>query len=100
MEGGFEHREVEVALRGDVAGQTPVVAQLLRTPLVIPLKGTVEKPQFDARAIDMTVARIVENTAQAVIGDGIVRGLDALLGGQQPAPPPAAPAPIVLPPGR
>jgi len=91
---------VEVALRGDVAGQTPVVAQLLRTPLVIPLKGTVEKPQFDARAIDMTVARIMENTAQAVIGDGIVRGLDALLGGQQPSAPPAAPAPIVLPPGR
>ncbi len=89
---------VEVALRGDVAGQTPVVARLLRTPLTIPLKGTVERPQFDARAIDMMLATIVENTAQAVIGDGIVRGLDALLGGQQP--PPAQPAPLVLPPGR
>ena len=91
---------VEVALRGDVAGQTPVVAQLLRTPLVIPLRGTVDNPQFDARAIDMMLAKIVENTAQAVIGDGIVRGLDALLGGQQAVPPPAPPpaaAPLVLP---
>jgi hypothetical protein len=88
---------VEVALRADAAGQTPVVAPLLRTPLVIPLKGTLERPQFDARAIDLMLAKIVENTAQAVIGDGIVRGLDALLGGQQaPAPPPGAP-PLVLP---
>lgn len=91
---------VEVALRGDLVGQTPVLAQLMRTPLVIPLKGTVERPQFDARAIDTMLARIVENTAQAVIGDGIVRGLDALLGGQQAPPPPAAPAPLVLPPSR
>ena len=90
---------VEVALRAEVAGQTPVVAQLLRTPLVIPLKGTVERPQFDARAIDTMLAKIVENTAQAVIGDGIVRGLDALLGGPQPASPPApAAAPLVVPP--
>ena len=65
---------VEVALRADVAGQTPVVAQLMRTPLVIPLKGTVERPELDARAIDMTLARIVENTAQAVIG-GCTRSL-------------------------
>lgn len=93
---------VEVSLRADVAGQTPVVAQLLRTPLAIPIKGTVERPQFDARAIDTMLAKIVENTAQAVIGDGIVRGLDALLGGPQPpAPPPAQPpAPLVLPQGR
>jgi len=89
---------VEVALRAEVAGQTPVVAQLLRTPLVIPLKGTVERPQFDARAIDTMLAKIVENTAQAVIGDGIVRGLDALLGGQPPAASPPAPAPLVVPP--
>ncbi|MFM9059962.1 MAG: hypothetical protein ACKOSQ_12720 [Planctomycetaceae bacterium] len=71
---------VEVALRGDIVGQTPVVAQLLRTPLAIPLTGTVERPQFDARAIDMILARIVENTAQAVIGDGLARGLEALAG--------------------
>jgi len=32
----------------------------------------------------------VENTAQAVINDGIGRGLEAILGGPQP-PPPAAP---------
>lgn len=88
---------VEVALRADAAGQTPVVAQLLRTPLVIPLKGTVERPQFDARAIDLMLAKIVENTAQAVISDGIVRGLDALLGGQQAPPPQPAASPLVLP---
>jgi hypothetical protein len=83
--------EVEVALRGDLVGSTPVLAQLVRTPLVIPLTGTVQRPQFDARAVDLMVARIVENTAQAVINDGIGRGLEAILGGPQP--PPASPAP-------
>ena len=82
--------EVEVALRGDLVGSTPVLAQLVRTPLVIPLTGTAQRPQFDARAVDLMVARIVENTAQAVINDGIGRGLEAILGGPQP-PPPAAP---------
>jgi hypothetical protein len=77
---------VEVAFRGDVAGQTPVVAQLLRTPIAIPLKGTVARPQFDAGAMDMIVKRIVENTAQAVFRDGLGRGIDALLGNPQPAP--------------
>lgn len=86
--------EVEVALRGDLVGTTPVLAQLVRTPLVIPLTGTVRRPQFDARAIDLMLARIVENTAQAVINDGIGRGLEAILGGPQP--PPAPPPP----PGR
>jgi hypothetical protein len=83
--------EVEVALRGDLVGSTPDLAQLVRTPLVIPLTGTVQRPQFDARAVDLMVARIVENTAQAVINDGIGRGLEAILGGPQP--PPASPAP-------
>jgi hypothetical protein len=78
--------EVEVALRGDLVGSTPILAQLVRTPLVIPLTGTVQRPQFDARAIDLMVARIVENTAQAVINDGIGRGLEAILGGPQPPP--------------
>lgn len=82
---------VEVALRGDVLGATPVVGQLVRTPLVIPLKGTVERPQFDAGSIDLIVGRIVENTAEAVIRDGIGRGLESLLGS------PAA-APLTLPP--
>lgn len=77
---------VEVAFRGDVAGQTPVVAQLLRTPLAIPLKGTVDRPQFDAAAMDVILKRIVENTARAVINDGIGRGIDALLGNPQVAP--------------
>jgi hypothetical protein len=77
---------VEVAFRGDVAGQTPVVAQLLRTPLAIPLKGTVERPQFDAAAMDVILKRIVENTARAVLNDGIGRGIDALLGNPQQAP--------------
>jgi hypothetical protein len=96
---------VEVALRGDIAGQTPVIAQLLRTPLAIPLKGTVHKPQFDARAIDVLLGRIVENTAQAVIQDGVVRGLESLetLFGNPPAAPapqPPAPPPLTFPGGR
>ena len=85
---------VEVALRGDVVGSTPVIAQLVRTPLVIPLKGTVERPQFDARMLEMAMGRIVENTAQAVIGDGLGRGLEALFGNPQP---PAGSEPLILP---
>jgi hypothetical protein len=77
---------VEVAFRGDVAGQTPVIAQLLRTPIAIPLKGTVDRPQLDPAAMDVILKRIVENTARAVINDGIGRGIDALLGNPQPAP--------------
>jgi hypothetical protein len=87
---------VEVALRGDLAGQTPVVATLLRTPIAIPLKGTLARPQFDAGAIDVTVKRILENTARAVVDDGIGRGLEALFG-RPPAPPPSPPAPLTLP---
>ena len=75
---------VEVAFRGDLAGQTPVITQLLRTPLSIPLKGTIERPQFDARTLEQILGRIVENTAQAVIGDGLGRGLEALFGNPQP----------------
>jgi hypothetical protein len=94
---------VEVALRGDLVGSTPVVGQLLRTPLVIPLKGSVHKPQFDARAIELIMGRIVENTAQAVINDGIGRGLEAIFGGpQSPASQPTAsqqPS-LTLPPQR
>ena len=86
---------VEVALRGDAVGNTPVIAQLVRTPLVIPLKGTVERPQFDARALEMILGRIVENTAQAVITDGLGRGLEALFGNPQP---PASQQPLILPP--
>ena len=85
---------VEISFRGDLAGQTPLVAQLLRTPLLIPLKGTIERPQFDAAAIDRVVGRIVENTAQAIIGDAVGRGLDAFFGA--PAPAGAAPG-LVLP---
>ena len=77
---------VEVALRGDLLGQTPVVATLLRTPIAIPLKGTLERPQFDAGAIDVTVKRILENTARGVIDDGIGRGLETLFGKPPPAP--------------
>jgi hypothetical protein len=85
---------VEVAGRGDLAGQTPVLAQLLRTPLSIPLKGTLSRPQFDAGAIDVTVKRILENTARAVVDDGIGRGLEALFG--RP-PSPDQQAPLTLP---
>lgn len=77
----------EVAFRGDIAGSTPVLGQLMRTPLIIPLKGTVARPQFDAGAIDAIVGRIVENTAEAVIKDGLSRGLEQLFGS------PPAPAP-------
>ena len=79
---------VEVAFRGDIAGATPVVGQLLRTPLTIPLKGTVSRPQFDARSIDVIVARIMENTAEALIGPKLSRDLETLFGN----PPPAEPA--------
>lgn len=93
---------LEVALRGDVIGQTPVLGQLFRTPLLVPLKGTVAKPQFDAAALDAILGRIVENTAEAVIKDGIGRGLEAMFGQPQPpAPvtgPSAAPSGLVLPP--
>jgi len=61
------------------------VGQLLRTPLVIPLKGTVSRPQFDARSIDVIVGRIVENTAEAVIGPNLSRSLETLFGNPQPA---------------
>lgn len=71
---------VELAFRGDLAGQTPVIAKLLQTPLVIPLRGTVSRPQFDAGQIDSILGRIVENTAEAVIGDGLSRSLEALFG--------------------
>lgn len=71
---------VELAFRGDLAGQTPVITKLLQTPLVIPLRGTVSRPQFDAGQIDSILGRIVENTAEAVINDGLSRGLEALFG--------------------
>lgn len=80
--------DVEMAFRGDLAGQTPIVATLLRTPLLIPLKGTIDRPQFDASAIDKIFARIAANTANAVIGDGINRGLEAIFGNPQQAAPP------------
>ena len=66
----------------------------------MPLKGTVHRPQFDAAEMDKILGRIVENTAEAVIKDGIGRGLEAVFG--QPQPPAAAvPTPsqgLVLPP--
>ena len=57
---------------------------------------------FDAGAIDVTVKRILENTARAVVDEGISRGLEALFGRPQPAPrqPPAQPnqpGPLILP---
>ena len=75
--------QLEVAFRGDLAGATPVVAQLLRTPFVIPLRGTVRNPQFDATAIDTILKRIMQNTADAVLRDGIGRGLEAIFGNPQ-----------------
>ena len=75
---------VEVAFRGDIMGATPVVGKLLRTPLVIPLKGTVNRPQFDARSMDLIIGRIVENTTEAVIGPQLSRGLETLFGNPPP----------------
>ena len=75
---------VEVAFRGDIIGATPVVGKLLRTPLVIPLKGTVHRPQFDARSIDLIIGRIMENTTEAVIGPQLSRGLETLFGNPPP----------------
>lgn len=85
---------VEVGFRGDLAGQTPVVATLLRTPIAIPLKGTLTRPQFDAGAIDVTLKRVLENTARAVVDEGLGRGLEAIFG-RPPAP--AQPVPLTLP---
>ena len=82
---------VEVAFRGDIMGATPVVGKLLRTPLVIPLKGTVNRPQFDARSIDLIIGRIVENTTEAVIGPKLSRDLETLFG-NPPPPETASPA--------
>jgi hypothetical protein len=87
---------VEVALRGDLVGQTPVVATLARTPIAIPLKGTLARPEFDAAAIDILLKRVLENTARAVFDDGIGRGLEALFGAPA-AQPPGQPAPLTLP---
>lgn len=101
-DGGLDMR-LEVSLRGDIVGRTPVLGTLFRTPLVVPLKGTVAKPQFDAAALDSILGRIVENTAEAVIKDGIGRGLEAVFGEPAAAPPaaPASPAGgLVLPPPR
>lgn len=85
---------VEVALRGDLVGQTPVIAQLMRTPITIPLKGTLARPQFDAGALDLALRRILENTARAVVDDGLGRGIEALFG--RP-PSPAAQPPLTFP---
>ncbi|MGA1618914.1 MAG: hypothetical protein ACO37F_10420, partial [Pirellulales bacterium] len=94
--------QLEVAFRGDLAGATPVVSGLLRTPFVIPLRGTVRRPQFDATAIDTILGRIMENTADADLRDGIGRGLEALFGNPQPPrqsqPTPAQP-PLTFPRG-
>jgi hypothetical protein len=89
QDGSLDMR-LEVALRGDLVGQTPVLGTLFRTPLLLPLKGTVEKPQFDAAAMESILGRIVENTAEAVLKDGIGRGLEAVFG--QPPAPGSAPA--------
>jgi hypothetical protein len=86
---------VEVAFRGDLVGQTPVVATLARTPIAIPLKGTLARPQFDAAAIDILLKRVLENTARGVFDDGLSRGLEAIFG--RPPAPPSPPAPLTLP---
>jgi len=43
----------------------------------------VHRPQFDAGAIDKILGRIVENTAEAVISDGLSRGLEEFFGNPQ-----------------
>ena len=71
---------LELSFRGDVVGTTPIVAALVKTPLVVPLRGTVNQPQFDSSQIDIMLARIVEHAVKNVIADSIGRGLEGLLG--------------------
>lgn len=91
---------VEVGFRGDLVAGAPRLAKLLRRPLVIPLKGTVEQPRFDAGVIDGAMARIGDNTAEGVFREGLERSLEGLeeLFGNPPPPAPPAPAPPPPPP--
>lgn len=92
---------VEIAFRGDLVAGAPRLAKLLRTPLVIPLKGTSDRPQFDVGAIDGLIARIVDNTAEGILKDGFERGLEGLeelFGNPPPAAPALAPRPVPPPP--
>jgi hypothetical protein len=89
---------VEIGFRGDLVKGAPSLAKLLRTPLLIPLKGTVERPQFDVGAIDALIARIVDNTAESVIKDGFEQGLEGLEELFGNPPPRLPPAPAAAPP--
>lgn len=99
---------VEVGFRGDLVAGAPRLARFLKRPLVIPLTGTAERPQFDVAAMDRLIGRIGDNTAESVIRDGFERTLEGLeeLFGNPPPPAPALPppspvvpaAPVALPP--
>ncbi len=98
---------IEVGLRGDLVAGAPRLARFLKRPLVIPLSGTVERPQFDIAAMDRLIGRLGDNTAESVIREGFERtleGLEELFGNPPPPapalppPPPVAPAPPVVPP--
>lgn len=94
---------VEVGLRGDVVAGAPRLARLVRTPLVIPIAGTVDRPHFDGPTIDKLLSRVVDNTAEGVLRDGFERsleGLEELFGNpppQAPSLPPPAPVPAPAP---
>lgn len=82
---------VEVGFRGDLVAAAPRLARLLRTPLAIPLRGTVEQPRFDVQAMERLMVGMADNTAESVIREGFeetLEGLEELFGN----PPPRAPA--------
>jgi hypothetical protein len=56
----------------------------------------VHRPQFDARSIDVIIARIMENTTEALIGPRLSRDLETLFGNPQP-PENASPANPAVP---
>lgn len=100
---------IEIGFRGDLVAGAPRLARLLRTPLSIPLRGTVEQPHFDVQAMERLLVGMADNTAESVIREGFeetLEGLEELFGN----PPPRAPAlpppsvgvpavPVVPPPG-
>ena len=90
---------VEVGLRGDLVAGAPRLAKLVRTPMVIPVAGTVERPQFDGPSMEKLLARVVDNTAEAVIRDGFERSLEGLeeLFGNPPPRAPSLPPPAPVP---
>ncbi len=90
---------VEVGLRGDAVAGAPRLAKLVRTPLVIPIAGTVDRPHFDGPTIEKLLSRVFDNTAEGVLRDGFERSLEGLeeLFGNPPPRAPSLPPPAAVP---